>query len=258
MSTTDDLTTIRVLAATLDDLERQRIQTVNRIGAAERALGDALPHLHVVSDSLERIEHQTKLLLNRAWRRHYLAPWAAEQKGVGPQVARLIALTGAPSLRGVGHWEGEGPERRWIVDSYEPRTVSQLWAYCGHGDPSRRKAAGMSQAELFALGNPDAKMRVHLIAATCMRAKGTNGTTRSRYRDVYDARRELTAGRLHATECKRCGPSGHPAKEGSPWSDAHALADALRIVGKEFLKDLWIEDSRLHAQRETQRDAEAA
>ena len=47
-------------------------------------------------------------------------------------------------------------------------------------------------------------------------------------------------------ECKRCGPSGRPALPGSPWSDAHRHADALRVTGKEFLRLLWREAERLH------------
>jgi hypothetical protein len=53
-------------------------------------------------------------------------------------------------------------------------------------------------------------------------------------------RKAKTEGRLHAKPCVRCGPSGSPAAEGSPWSDAHRHADALRYAGKQFLKELWI------------------
>ena len=66
------------------------------------------------------------------------------------------------------------------------------------------------------------------------------------YADVYYDRKEATVGREHSVECRRCGPSGKPAQPGSIWSDAHRHADALRIVGKEFLRDLWIESKRIH------------
>ncbi len=59
------------------------------------------------------------------------------------------------------------------------------------------------------------------------------------YRWRYEQRRQQTADRAHATECIRCGPSGKPALPGSPWSAAHQHADALRIVGKAILDDLW-------------------
>jgi hypothetical protein len=69
---------------------------------------------------------------------------------------------------------------------------------------------------------------------------------RSPYRAIYDARRAATADRVHETPCVRCGPSGKPAQPGTPWSAGHQLADALRIVSKEILKDLWREAKRIH------------
>ena len=65
------------------------------------------------------------------------------------------------------------------------------------------------------------------------------------YRDLYEQRKTATEGKLHERECRRCGPAGKPALPGSPWSDAHRHADALRIVGKQFLVDLWVA-SRQH------------
>ena len=57
------------------------------------------------------------------------------------------------------------------------------------------------------------------------------------YRRIYEARRLATVGRIHAEPCVRCGPSGKPAMPGSKWSDGHAHSDALRIVGKDILRD---------------------
>ena len=95
------------------------------------------------------------------------------------------------------------------------------------------------------------KMRAWNIAGSMLKAGN---------RDVYDKRKAATEGRLHATACVRCGPSGKPAQPGSPWSDGHRHADALRIVSKVLLRDLWVaaRDIHLgHATGETQRpDAE--
>jgi hypothetical protein len=63
---------------------------------------------------------------------------------------------------------------------------------------------------------------------------------RSPYRAVYDARRAVTADRVHDERCARCGKRGQPAEPGTPWKDAHKHADALRIVAKEILRDLWL------------------
>ncbi len=52
--------------------------------------------------------------------------------------------------------------------------------------------------------------------------------------------KEAVADKTHTVECVRCGPSGKPAQPGSPWSKGHQHAHALRVVGKEILRDLWV------------------
>lgn len=60
-----------------------------------------------------------------------------------------------------------------------------------------------------------------------------------KYRAVYEMARTRYTDRTHVAPCVRCGPSGKPAAEGSPWSLSHQHAAALRLVGKEILRDLW-------------------
>lgn len=220
---TSALDTIRTLGELLDDIERVRIANGNRIAALEREHGSALPHLDVVQKQLAAVEHLAELELKRAWRKHPLAPWAKDIPGAGEKlVARLIAVIGDPTER---------------------ENVAKLWAYCGHGDPQRKRAKGMGQAELFKMGNPHAKKRVYLLAAQFVKTVNP----RSPYRDVYEQARERYADRLHESPCVRCGPSGHPAPAGSPWTLAHQHAAALRYVGKQFLKDLWIAAGHTHS-----------
>lgn len=232
--------TLALAADVLDDLETVRIANENRLRQLTRTEEDAdgeergfgldathpdVAKLTALVQMLADAEHQGVLNLNRTLRRHPLGPWIKNQKGVGEKTAaRLLAVIGDPYIN---------------PQTGQPRTVSQLWAYCGHGDPARVKFRGMSQDDLFRLGSPLAKKRVWLIATSCLKAQGP-------YADVYYTRKEATVGREHSTECKRCGPSGKPAQPGSPWSDAHRHADALRIVGKAFLRDLWIESKRIH------------
>ena len=85
-----------------------------------------------------------------------------------------------------------------------------------------------------------AKMRAYLVAVSCMKC------LESPYRKVYDDAREHHAEALHNSPCVRCGPAGKPALTGSPLSDGHKHARALRKVAKEVLKDLWRESRRLH------------
>ncbi len=96
-----------------------------------------------------------------------------------------------------------------------------------------------------------AKMRAHLVAESCMKQR------RSPYRDLYDKRKNNTEGRTHVAPCPQCGPKGKPAQVGSPWSDGHRHADALRIVAKEILRDLWREARQLHEQPASQTGADA-
>lgn len=221
----DILLTIRTLGSLLDDLERVRVMNGNRIGAMEREYGEALPHLHVIQDQLAAVEHEAELELVRAWRKHPLAAWAKTRRGVGEKsIARLVAVIGDPADR---------------------PNVAKLWAYCGHGDPARAGGIpkGATQEELFKRGNPKAKKQTWLIATSLLKA-GNRG--------VYDAAREKYAEAVHDKPCRRCGPAGKPAAVGSPLSDGHKHARALRATGKAFLKDLWIAAS--HRESETQRN----
>ncbi len=231
---------LALAADVLDDAERTRIANENRLRQLTRSEADSdgeergfgldeshpdVARLAALVDMLKKIEHQAGLNLNRLLRQHPLGPWVKAQKGIGEkQAARLLAVIGDPYVN-----EQTG----------EIRTVSQLWSYCGHGDPSRRKFKGMTQADLFTLGNPVAKSRVWLISCAVLKAQGPLSV-------VYYDRKAATEGRLHAATCVRCGPSGKPALEGSPWSDAHRHADALRITGKTILRDLWLEAKRIH------------
>src|SRR5690606_16891250 len=99
--------------------------------------------------------------------------------------------------------------------------------------------------------NPQIKMRTYLIAESCIKQMD------SPYRAVYDAARTKYADAVHSEECRRCGPSGKPAPVGSPLSDGHKHARAMRLVSKEILRDLWIEARRVrgHTSRETHRGA---
>lgn len=215
---TDTLLTIRTLGQLLDDLERVRIMNSNRIAAIEREHGEAPPHLAFTNERVREVEHEAVLELQRAWRKHPLAPWAKAIPGCGEKlIARLIAEIGDPA----------DPERR--------PNPGKLLAYCGHGDPHRKRAKGMTQEEAFALGNPHAKKRVWLLASQFCK------TMNSPYRLVYEEARERYADRTHEAKCVRCGPAGKPALPGSEWSLGHQHAAALRLVGKRFLIDLWKE-----------------
>lgn len=263
---------LALLADVLDDLEKTRIANENRLrqltrnepdkDGEERGFGLDESHPDVARtatlvDALAKLEHDATLNLQRSMRRHPLGPWVKAQKGIGEkQAARLLAAIGDPY---------------WHTLEDRPRTVSELWAYSGyHVVPARQASVDAQQRSAGGAqtGHPDhqkgdaqvtsvgvaakrtkgqkanwsttAKMRAHLIAESCMKQLGSS------YRAVYDARKTHTEGRLHAVDCVRCGPSGKPAPAGSPWTDGHRHADALRVTAKAILRDLWREGRRIH------------
>lgn len=259
-------------ADVLDDTERTKIANENRLRQLTRSVLDSdgeergfgldethpdVENLAALVDLLGQVEHQAVLQLQRKMRAHPLGPWIKTQKGIGDkQAARLLATIGDPY---------------WNTLHSRPRTVSELWAYCGlhtlpaghrghdthetfaggesssaGGDPSQASVdtqsshagvAARRRKGQKANWSSAAKSRAYLIAESMLRAGN---------REVYDRRKAATEGRLHAVECVRCGPKGKPALPGSPWSDGHRHADALRIVSKELLKELWREARRLH------------
>lgn len=238
--------------------------------------------VHGLVELLRKIETDASLNLQRIMKQHPLGPWLEAQKGVGPkQAARLLASIGDPYIRPEILNEDDTTRHPG-----GPRTVSALWAYCGlHTLPAsqtssnnhktcagEKASSDLGQDENDAPTplvqvaarrtrgqimnwNPTAKSRTYLIAEKCMMqfsaacklaGEHVHECSCSTYRLVYDRRKAATEGRLHKVECVRCGPSGKPAPIGSPWSDAHRHADALRITSKTFLRDLWREAKRLH------------
>ena len=88
--------------------------------------------------------------------------------------------------------------------------------------------------------DPVIKTRVYLVAESCFKNREFP------YRKVYDDGRERWADAVHELPCLRCGPKGQPAEPGTPLSDGHKHARAMRLVMKEILRDLWTEAKRLH------------
>lgn len=229
-------TGLAFLCTSLDDIEAQRIATENRMRALTRTEADSdgevrglglppgHPDIAVFANyltALQTHEVQFTRMLERNMKQHPLGSWIMAQRGVGlKQAGRLLAATGDP------YWNS-------LHD--RPRTVAELWAYCGLVPGMKRRKA------VQANWSDDAKKRAWLISqSTLKQPKGTP------WRDLWDRRRETTRDRVHAEVCVRCGPAGKPAQPGSPWSLAHAKGDADRYVAKALLRALWRESKRLH------------
>jgi hypothetical protein len=268
---------LALAADVLDDLEKVRIANENRLRQLTRTGLDAdglergfgldgshpdVARLAALVGMLAEAEHKATLNLQRVMRKHPLGPWVKATTGIGEkQGARLIAAIGDPY---------------WNTLHNRPRTVSELWAYTGYhviktpasghrpGDTHPAAAAGgelsgsdpgQGTADIHgadagvapkrqrgqrANWSATAKMRAYLAAESCMKHRG------SPYRAVYDAARVKYAEAVHDSECARCGPRNAPAKPGSPLSEGHKNARALRAVAKEILRDLWREARALH------------
>jgi hypothetical protein len=253
---------LATLAAQVDDLEtlrianahRYRLLTTEEVGEDGVQRGLNLPESHpdvvrlkATLDGLKAVEDGAIKHVQSHMRKSVWGPWLKQATGVGEkQLARLLGSIGDPY---------------WNTLHDRPRTVSELWAYCGlhvlrSGDQSGvdthiAHAAGVAprrQKGQKANWSEDARKRAWLIATSCVKTKGA-------YRAVYDATRAKYDGTVHKVDCIRCGPAGKPAKAGSELSAGHQHARALRAVAKEVLKDLWIEARR---QYELMGAAEAA
>lgn len=246
-------------ADVVDDLERVRIANENRYRTLtaddEHGHGLSPDHpdvarLSAIVDALTDAERQAVKNLQKVMKAHPLGPFVKAQAGLGEkQAARLLAVIRDP------YWN----------DLHDrPRTVSELWAYCGfhvlhpaghtHGDTQGVGAGGVApkrQRGQKANWSEYARKRVWLIAASCVKQPAE----RSHYRRVYDATRAKYAEAVHSNECVRCGPKGKPAQPGSPLSLGHQHARGLRAVAKEVLRDLWIEAKRLHTTESTEEAA---
>lgn len=283
---------LALAADVLDDLESVRTANENRLRQLTRDVADKdgeergfgltedhpdVARLAALVGALKQAEDQAAKNLTKRLKDHPLAPWLKAQRGVGDkQAARLLAAIGDPY---------------WNTLHDRPRTVSELWAYCGyHVLPAGQREDGTQSCvasgsntshpdhtagdtQRLAVGvapkrargakanwSATAKMRVYLVAESCMKqlrkpcekdpdlgyAIHTDDCQCSPFRLVYDETRAKYADATHRVECVRCGPKGKPAQPGTPLSDAHKMARALRAVSKQLLKELWREARRLH------------
>ncbi len=215
--------TLMTLTDTLDDIEGLRIATQNRlrimISQEEdkdgQVRGFGLPHDNPVVKlqrdmlgHLLEIEKNVIKAVQKKMKEHPLGPWISRQKGVGEkQAARLLAAIGDP------YWNS-------LHD--RPRTVSELWAYCGmsvvDGKAQRRQKGVKSN------WSNTAKMRARLIAESCLKNRA------SPYRRFYDETREKY--------------------KDAEITDLHSHNRGLRKMTKQFLKDLWRESKRIYQEGE--------
>lgn len=238
---------LETIAKHLDDIEGLRKTTANRLrilttsepdaDGVVRGFGfsDNDPVVRFVQKSLEVLDAEeaaTVKILQKQMKAHPLGPWCAKQKGVGEKtLARLIATIGDPYWIDEAFFEDDDGNE--VHRPARSRTVSELWAYAGlhvvGGEGARRRKGVQSNWKT------EIKTRAYLISEACVKAgvrKDADDDTKrvaiSEYGKVYLDRRAHTA-------------VTHP-----DWTPAHSHNDALRIISKTILKNLWIESKRIH------------
>lgn len=267
---------LRVYAECLADAMDHRIALANRLRSGT-VPGD------VVAELLADLTHTEKLLrkgMVKSFRTAApeVAAWTKDTVGLGEEtMARLIGSIGHPVIARPHHWEGEGSTRTLVADEPFLRSVSQLWSYCGHGDPARRKRKGMTADDAMGLGSPHAKKLVYLLAVGCMKCAGTVerppatviGPTPMETASLVDPLTPTghcpsdthppTAGvaSLENVDANLGPIPEHAARRRSPyrdtydarrlvtadredWTPGHKHADAIRLTGKAILRDLWV------------------
>ncbi len=231
----------------LEDQRKARISIENRARSGDNLADEEFPQLAAMLALEETFKADMRVALREVVRPEILE-WQKFSKGIGEHLlARLLGATGDPRVAHPHHWEPnpkynasreqneKNPKKILVRDQPYERTIGQLWQYCGHGAKSVRQK-GMTQEDALKLGNTRAKTATYLLAESCVKTGGVNGV----YKLVYNMARLRFRDRTHSEPCVRCGPSGKPAQIGSPWSKGHIHASALRITGKEILRDLWL------------------
>ena len=236
---------LRIHAEAFWDVQEFRKSIHNKVRSETTDTDAVTAGLKAIEES-EKMFGKAMVASYRAVAGPNVRAWQKASLGIGEHLlARLLGVIGDPYVASPMHWEAgpEGGDKRVLVpDQPYIRNVAKLWSYCGYGDPARKRVKGMSADQAMALGNPRAKVILHLIAEACVK------TTSSPYRLVYDQARERYADRVHAVKCPQCAGSSEP---GQPWRPGHQHAAALRMIAKEILVDLW------EAAREDHRQASA-
>jgi hypothetical protein len=202
--------------------------------------------------------------------------WAKKTAGIGKtsphMLARLLGHLGHPRLAvpkywvenpdlDEGEWGSEENPKRMLVQG-EPflRSMGQLWQYCGHGAPSRRRK-DMTQEEAMAMGRPMCKMLVHLLAEGVVKAQVRNNDGEKiaigPLGEHFLATKARYAERTHTGPCPggpmvmrmpgggkravivRCKVDGRYAEAGDPFQASHINAIGYRHLGKKILMELY-------------------
>lgn len=230
-STNQALSFLRLASANLDDIQKVRIATKNRLAAAAREGGMMYGINDAVVENLDLAEVNAKAAVEQYYRSAVspgVIAWQQEMPGVGAlQLGRLLGVIGHPRVAVERRYYPNpdfDPEERSSVKNPKrlldelpprPRTVDQLWAYCGMGDPAVKHTKGMDSAQALRCGSPQAKTLAFRIVRQCRMSAPTG---------YYS---------LLVKEAK-----AHYADKHEDWKPGHNDMASLRRVAKYMLRDL--------------------
>lgn len=259
---------LQVVSEALDDFEAVRIGLENRIRSIKQA--DPETHLYGLEERLEGVvQHEKELVkvLRRALRAHPLGPWVKATVGIGEkQGARLLgALAGDPLHRADG----------------TPRTIGQLWAYCGyhvvpaqtsleaqdmhggdttsdqlvsaHSSVESQNGPGGDTSSDTGLNGCDTHPRVAGVAPRRRKGQRANWNSKAKSRAFLVAescikkshspyRHVYEIARKQEEERLHETPCAQcKARVGEPLKKGHQHARAMRKTAKAILKDMWLQ-----------------
>jgi hypothetical protein len=248
---------LRFAAETFEGHMKLRIATANRMGIKKDGaktktprVADPLPWIPAY-ERLAAVEHELSLILGRVYRRDVepeIVAWQRTTTGVGEhQLARLLGIIGHPVHSRRHHWEDDPSGKHVCIDDGPfDRRVSDLWSYCGVGDPARKRRKGMSQEDAMSSGRSAAASIIHEIARSCVKAAGGVGkhgkaVALSPYRALYDEARSRYAPRsaADAGTWAKHEPHVYPSTCDEERCK-HCDNASVRLVAKAILRDLWI------------------
>jgi hypothetical protein len=253
-----DLTFFRIYSEGLADAKKARVSAENRVlrgGAAEP------DQANEIIDLARATEAQYERMLLDAYKvqvPEHVQAWARSIPGIasGELFPRLLGMLGHPRIAVPQRWEGS----KLLYDGDpRPRTIRQLWQYCGCGDPlivPRRDILGHTptREEKMAGGKRTViRPLLFTFSSYLVRAHTRSETVADSlfYKILVEAK-AAAEGNVHARQCQNkkippmrsngCGTVAHPewGAPGSPWRPGHVDMHAHRLVAKEFLRQLWL------------------
>ena len=255
-----DLTTFRIFAEGLSDAKKARVSAENRVirgGAAEP------DHAKDIIDLARHTETRYEEMLLDAYKvqvPEHVQEWARGIPGIatGELFPRILGMLGHPRIAIPMRWEDKKPKPVPNGDP-RPRTIRQLWQYCGCGDPlivPRKEILGHppTREEKLAGGKRTViRPLLYTFSSSLVRAHTRSETVAGSlfYKILVEAK-TTAEGNVHARQCQNkkippmrsngCGTVAHPewGAPGSPWRPGHVDMHAHRLVAKEFLRELWL------------------